>query len=67
MHEKIYEKTGQTNGCQRMPELGRLVETVRDRYVSKSRGYECGACSLSFDREPLNCPACGCSIIQESS
>jgi hypothetical protein len=35
------------------------LELVRDRFSGGSSGYECVFCRQQFDRERLNCPACG--------
>ncbi len=35
-----------------------LIETIRERF-RPSPTYRCDGCSLSFERERLNCPACG--------
>ena len=45
----------------------RLLEPLRDRLGGGSEEYECRLCSLRFDRERLNCPACGCSEMRKAS
>ncbi|WP_424018471.1 hypothetical protein ACOZ4N_03060 [Halorientalis pallida] len=42
-----------------------IIESIRERF-RPSPTYRCGGCSLSFDRERLNCPACGYSEITEA-
>jgi hypothetical protein len=40
-----------------------VIDSVRRRVPAvgepRSTGYECAFCHLAFDRERLNCPACG--------
>ena len=42
-----------------------IIESIRERFRPDPT-YRCGGCSLSFDRERLNCPACGYSEITEA-
>lgn len=44
-----------------MTVIDRVFESVFGR---GSDGYRCAFCSQSFEREPPNCPACGCSEIR---
>jgi rubrerythrin len=39
-----------------------VLKRLTDR-LSGSETYRCGFCAQSFDRERLNCPACGSSEI----
>jgi DNA-directed RNA polymerase subunit RPC12/RpoP len=39
-----------------------VLERLRDR-LAGSDAYRCGLCAQPFDRERLNCPACGSSEI----
>ncbi|WP_157526064.1 hypothetical protein [Halorientalis sp. IM1011] len=48
-----------------MDRAPRIIETIRERFRS-SPTYRCGGCSLTFERERLNCPACGYPEITET-
>jgi len=36
-----------------------LKRKLTEVFGSQRSGYRCTYCSLTFDRKPLNCPACG--------
>ena len=42
-----------------------VTDWVR-RQLGTEPGYECPLCSLSFDSDQPNCPACGYSELQEA-
>lgn len=48
----------------REQEGGILSRVVGSVLTDRSECYECEFCQLSFDRDRLNCPACGGTIVE---
>lgn len=38
-----------------------IREQIRTRFASQPT-FECECCALTYDRDRLNCPACGCGV-----
>jgi rRNA maturation endonuclease Nob1 len=41
-----------------------MIAKLRTRF-SSAETYECELCSLSYERDLLNCPACGSQVVRK--
>ena len=39
-----------------------VTTRLRERFARDTTTYQCGVCSLTFDHDHPNCPACGSDV-----
>jgi hypothetical protein len=39
-----------------------IRQQLRSRLGASGQAFECDCCALTFDRDRLNCPACGGAV-----